>query len=142
MTRDQINIRCEKEMKRYLEDLDIDYSKYVRDLINKDRIEKRDPELIKNQIKNKKDEIKQLEDLLVSPHPMMNQVMELLGKHAKGFKENAGHRTVEQRHRFIKDMILPEIKKYGFNKTVDEIEQLLLSFPDEHNGNNVGEVSG
>jgi len=110
------------------------YSEYIRGLIEKDILEQRTPDFIKNQIKNKKEEIKRLEDLLVAPHPMMGQINEILAKQAKSYKENASHRTVEQRYRFIKNMILPEIKKFGFNKSVEEIDQLLLNFPDDNNG--------
>lgn len=136
MSRDQFNIRCERELKRLLEDLGVQYSGYVRDLIIKDQIEKHNPEIIKLQIKNKKDEIQHLETLLTSPHPFTGKVNEFLSKQAPAYKKNAQFRNTEQRIKFIKDRILPELKKFGFNKTPEEIDEVLLNFPDENNGGN------
>lgn len=107
------------------------YSEYIRELIYKDLLEKRDPEIIKTQIKEHKDKIKKLEDLLKSPHPMMKKAMDLLSKHAKRFKELAPHRTQEQKHNYIENVLMPNLSKFGFNKSVEEIEEILLKFPED-----------
>jgi hypothetical protein len=107
------------------------YSQYLRDLIEKDIMEKRNPVFIKNVINQKKEEIKHLEELLSAPHPMVQKAMDLLSKHAKNFKEHAPNRTIEQRHRFIENVLLPDLNKFGLNKTVAEIDSILLNFPDE-----------
>lgn len=132
--------RVNRAMKKFFLDLgEENSSEYIRSLIEKDIMEKCNPDFIKNQIKHKKEEIQKLEELLAAPHPLSNKINELLMKHAKTYKANAMVRTPDQRYRFIKEQILPEIKKFGFNKSVEEIDQLLLNFPDEHNGNNGGD---
>ena len=123
-------------MKRYLEDLDTDYSKYVRDLIYADRLKKYDPEHIKKLIAEKQSEIKQLQEFLSAPRVMMDQINALLGKHALGYKRNAEVRTEAQRHQFIKNMLLPDLKKYGCTQSIAEIDQILLNYPDDNNGGN------
>lgn len=128
--------RVNREMKKFFLDLgEKTSSEYLRTLVEKDILEKCNPEFIKNQIKQKKEEIKHLEELLSAPRVMTDKINDFLKKHAKGFKENAQHRTVEQRHRFIRDVILPEFKKFGYSKSVEEIDEILLNYPDNNGGN-------
>lgn len=134
MPRDQFNIRCDRELKRLLEDLGEEYSPYVRDLIIKDQIAKHNPEIIKLEIKNKKEEIQQLENKLKSPHVFSGKANQILAKFAPGFKLQAPNRSDFHNIQFIKNKILPELKKFGFIKTPEEIKEILLNFPDENNG--------
>jgi predicted metal-dependent phosphotriesterase family hydrolase len=131
-------IRVNRTMKKFFLDLgEENTSEYIRSLVEKDILEKCDPDFIKNQIKTKKEEIQHLEELLSAPHPLMGKANDFFAKHAKSYKANALVRTPEQRYRFIKDVILPEIKKYGVNKSVEEIDQILMNYPDEHNGGDI-----
>lgn len=124
-------IRITRSIKKYFLDLgEKNISEYIRNLIETDLIKRRDADFIKNQIKQKKQEIKELEDLLISPHPMMEQINLFFKEQASSYKKNAPHRTTEQKHRFIKDVILPKLKKYGYKASIEEIDQILVNFPD------------
>lgn len=124
----RIEVRCDKEMKRYLEDLDIDSSKYVRDLITKDRIEKGDPNVVDPKIEWHKKEIKKLEDIKKTKVAFEKEAHEFLEYHSKNYKINATHRTEVQRIKFIEKAIMPTLKKYGYNRTPEEIDDLLLNW--------------
>ena len=133
-------IRVNRTMKKFFLDIGEETSSaYIRSLIEKDILEKRNPDFIKNQIKQKKEEIQHLEELLSAPHPLMDKAKKILEKQAKSYKQQAPNRTIEQRYQFIKLTIMPELKKFGVIKTVEEIDELLLSFPDDNNGDNGGE---
>lgn len=130
MPRDQINIRCDKEMKRYLEDLNIDYSKYIRDLVDKDRLEKRDPEFIKQKRMELKQELEKLDELEKSKIVNEDKIRELLAYHAPAFKQNAQVRTEGQRIHFLENSIMKDLKKLGSKNTPEEIDKILLNWPD------------
>jgi len=71
LSRDQINIRCEHEMKMYLMNLG-DYSKYVRDLIEKDWLTKRDPVYLKQKETELKEKLKEIQELQKTPQILSN----------------------------------------------------------------------
>ena len=125
----QVLFRCDKEMKIFLINLG-DYSIYIRDLINKDRLEKLDPKFISQKKAELKAEIKKLEDLEKTKNVDQNQIHELLSYHAPSFKQNAPFRTDAQRIKFIEKGILPELKRHGSKSTAKEIDEILLNWPE------------
>lgn len=129
MPRDQINIRCGHEMKMYLLDMD-NYSDYIRDLVDRDRLDRLDHNLINNKIREHEAEIKQLRALKGSKKVNEDKIHELLAYHAPRYKLQAPNRTEGERFRFIENSILKDLKKAGSTATLHEIDELLINWSD------------
>lgn len=82
-------------------------------------------------------EIKELENRIVrlkekkKPKVNENKIQELLAYHAPNYKLNAPMRTEGQRIRFIKQALLPQLKKAGSTSTPEEIDQILIDWPED-----------
>jgi DNA integrity scanning protein DisA with diadenylate cyclase activity len=126
----RIEIRMDKDMRRYLLDLEQDASKYIRTLVDKDRLEKRDPEFIKQKRMELKQELEKLDELEKSKIVNEDKIRELLAYHAPAFKQNAQVRTEGQRIRFLENSIMKDLKKLGSKNTPEEIDKILLNWPD------------
>ena len=127
----RMEFRCDKEMELYLRELNIgERSLYIRDLINKDRLDRLDPKIIDNKIREHEAEIKQLKALKGTKKVNENKIQELLNYHAPNYKQNAMVRTEGQRIRFIKQAIMPQLKKAGSTATAEEIDDILINWPE------------
>lgn len=126
-------IRMDKEMKMFLLSQD-DQSKYVRDLINKDRIKAGDPTFIDTKIKDLKKEIEKLLDLKKDSKKLSQSneksIHEFLEYHSTNYKQNATHRTEDQRLKFIEKAILPTLEKHGSTQTAKQIDDVLINWPE------------
>ena len=116
----------------YLHGID-DCSKYLRELITRDRISNLDPSYIASKINKLNNEIKQLNELKASNFIDINniEINKLLKYHAPNYKRNATSRTEDNRHFFIKKAIMPGLKKLGFKGSPQEIDELLLNYPED-----------
>jgi len=113
-------------MKLFLIGLDGDHSPYIRDLINKDRIETGDPKLIDQEIQKYTQKIEDLKEKKKLSSFDALKVEEIIKKHAPAYKENASSRSEFQRFQFIERSIMPELKKCGYKGKPDQIDELLL----------------
>jgi len=129
MSRDQINIRCGHEMKMYLLNMD-NYSNYVRELVDRDRLDRLDSTLINNKIKEHQEAIKELQGLKKTKSVDQDKIQELLAYHAPAFKQNAMVRSETQRIRFIEKAIMPGLKKLGYKGSPQEIDEILINWPE------------
>lgn len=105
-------------------------TEYLNNLIDKDRLDRLDSIFIDNKIKEHQGAIKELQDLKKVKPVNEDKIHELLGYHAPAFKQNAMTRTESQRYHFIEKMILPDLKKLGSKNKVEEIDKILLNWPD------------
>ena len=106
------------------------YSLYINNLIDKDRLDRLDHKIIDHKIREHEAEIKQLKALKGSKKVNEDKIHELLACHAPNYKQNAPMRTEGQRFRFIEKSILPQMKKAGSKATPHEIDELLINWPD------------
>lgn len=100
-------------MKIYLMDMD-NHSQYIRDLIDKDRIEKGDPKIIKAKIEEYNQAIKELENRVKIDHERNAKIQECLTVWYHTFVSQ--DRLMYERHfnlTWISDKVLPELKKLG-----------------------------
>ena len=124
-----IHLRVSMEEKLYLDSLE-NQSLYIRDLINKDRLDRLDNTFIDNKIKEHQESIKELQSLKKVKTSNEKDIHELLAYHAPAFKQNAVARSQAQRIRFIDKMILPDLKKLGSKISIQQIDELLLNWPE------------
>lgn len=115
---------------QYLGSLE-NHSLYIRNLIQKDRLERIDHNFIVQKKAELNAEIKKLDELLKVKNVDQGKIPEILSYHAPSFKQNSATRSEIQRIRFIEKMIQPQLKKYGSKSTAAEIDQLLLNWPEE-----------
>lgn len=127
----RIDFRCTLELKMYLIGIDHDHSLYIRDLINKDRIEKGDPKLIDIEIKKYNEKIQDLRNKKNNKTINQDKITEILNKHADNYKQNASQRSETQRITFIARSILPSLRKLGWKGEPREIDEILLNWPEE-----------
>jgi len=106
------------------------YSQYVRDLINKDRLDRLDHNVINNNIREHEAQIKHLKALKGSKKVNEDKIQELLAYHAPNYKINAQVRTESQRIRFLENSILKDLKKAGSTATAAEIDEILINWPE------------
>lgn len=116
-------------MKLYILSID-NYSQYLRDLVDNDRTLKRDPEIIRRKIEEHQQIIRDLKELKKAKPLDQNKINDLLKYHAPNYKNNAVTRTELQRHKFIEKAILPELKKLGFTGSPNDLDEILLNYPD------------
>lgn len=128
MSRDQINIRCDREMKIFLLNIG-DYSQYIRNLINNDRLARSDPKFINSKIEEHKQEIQRLQDLKKQKSFDRDKINELFIHHAPNYKRNAATRSDTQRCDWIERVLKPQLKKLGFKGSIEEIDEILLNWP-------------
>ena len=102
----------------------------MRDLINKDRLDRLDHKIIDHKIKEHEAQIKHLKALKGSKKVNEDKIHELLAYHAPNYKLNAPMRTESQRFRFIEKSIRPQLKKAGSTATPHEIDELLINWPE------------
>lgn len=127
----RMEFRCDKEMRQYLLGLNEDQSKYIRDLINQDRLKKADPKIIDQKIEEHKQEIQKLQNIKKIKPDYDKKIQEFLTFHAPNYKLNAPHRREAQRVQFIEKAIMPNLKKWGYTGTVQDIDNLLLNWPEQ-----------
>lgn len=113
-------------MKMYLIGMDQDHSHYIRDLIDRDRLDRLDSTIINNKIKEHQKAIKDLQGLKKEKTQDDVRIKELLEYHAPNYKRNAERRLESQRIHFIEKAIMPQLRKYGFKGSPEEIDKLLL----------------
>lgn len=82
---------------------------------------------IDSKIKELQSQIKRLEEIKNNNGKKLDKIQELLEYHAPGYQQNAPFRSDNQRYIFLKKMVIPELKKYGCTKSVEEIDQILLN---------------
>lgn len=128
MKEKEIHLRVTMDQWRYLAEME-NQSLYIRDLINKDRLDRLDHNIIDHKIKEHEAEIKQLKALKGSKKVNDGKIHELLNYHAPNYKLNAPMRTEGQRFRFIEKSILPQMKRAGSKATPHEIDELLINWP-------------
>lgn len=126
----RIDFRCNMEMKMYLISIDQDHSLYIRDLINKHRIESGDPKLIDQEIQKHTKIIQELRDKKKSKPINQDKIKDLLQHHAPNYKKNASDRSDSQRIKFIEMSIMPGLKKLGWKGKPIEIDEILLNWPE------------
>ena len=86
--------------------------------------------IIDHKIREHEAEIKQLKALKGSKRVNEDKIRELLAYHAPSYKLQAPHRTEGERIRFIKNSIFKDLKKVGSTSTPEEIDELLINWPD------------
>ncbi len=118
-------------MKLYLIGLDKDHSTYIRELINQDRLKNCDTNFINNKISKYRNEIKKLEDLKKQGSINQEKINKILNFHAKHYQENALRRTENQKYNFLKKTIMPQIKRFGYKGTIEELDQVLLNWSEK-----------
>lgn len=129
MPRDQINFRCDLEMKLYLIQMG-DYSKYIRDLINNDRLDNRDTKFINKQIIEYEQKIKELKELKKKPIVDQNKINECLTYWNRVFK-NYLFKTKDELKKEIEKKVMPNLKKLHYSGSSDEVAELFLNWPKE-----------
>ena len=116
---------------KYLGELP-DKTKYITNLIDKDRLDRLDSTFIKKRREELKEEIKKLDDLEKNKKILdKKNIHDFLKKRVKHFKEVSPRSSKEDRIRFIDKTMMPELRKYGFNETPEYVEKLLLDWPEE-----------
>lgn len=114
------------------------YSEYLRDLVTQDRIKKMDPAYWDAQIKSFEQKIQEFKDnkkqSLKAETINQKEINKILEWHVVQYQKNAISRSEEQRIRFCKNTILKQITPFGYRGTPEEIDDLLLNWP-----NNGGE---
>lgn len=118
-------------MKIYLTNME-NPSAYIRDLVDRDRLDRLDSTLINNKIKEHQEAIKELQDLKKVKPGKEKEIHDFLTYHAPAFKQNATVRSETQRIRFIEKAIMPDLKKLGYKGSPQEIDELLLNWPEEN----------
>ena len=113
MTRDQINFRCDQDLKIYLIRMG-DYSIYIRDLIAADRARRRDKSYLdarRRELKKQLDELDHEEKIIIEA-PVRGK--EVLIRWMKNFND-AKMADSDQNAAFswIRYRVLPELKKVG-----------------------------
>ena len=106
------------------------YTQYLIELIDRDRLDRLDSTLINNKIKEHQEAIKELQSLKKTKSVDQAKIHELLAYHAPAFKQNAMVRSETQRIRFIEKAILPGLKKLGFKGSPSEIDDILINWPE------------
>lgn len=87
------------------------HSKYVRDLVNQDRLAKGDPQYIKLRRQELKDQIKALDETVRAKTEIPDQAIEVLNKWFTSYKSN--NRPGIEDHfnlTWIKDQVIPDLK--------------------------------
>lgn len=113
MTRDQINFRCDQDLKIYLIRMG-DYSIYIRDLINADRARRRDKSYLdarRRELKKQLDELDH-EEKIIAEAPVRGK--EVLVRWMKNFIDSKMNDSDENAAlSWIRYRVLPELKKVG-----------------------------
>lgn len=116
MTRDQINFRCDQDMKIYLIKMG-DYSGYIRNLIDADRARLRDKSYIDSRRRELKKQLEELdrEEKVITEAPIRGR--EVLQRWMKIFKEDprssAGSWDESAALMWVRTRVLPDLKKAG-----------------------------
>ena len=119
-------------MKMFLIGMDQDHSQYLRELVDRDRLDRLDKSYINSKRAELKAELKKLEDLEKSKHIDQSKIHELLKFHSTNYRRNAEEgRSEVHRIGFIEKQIMPKIKKLGYQGSPHEVDQLLLNWPEE-----------
>jgi len=126
----EVHLRVTMEEWQYLGALD-NHSLYIRDLIIKDRLDRLDHKIIDIKILEHKQAIKHLEELKKSKVSHEKEIKELLEYHSTNYKQNADVRSEYQRIRFIEKSIMPNLKKLGYKGSPQDIDELLLKWPED-----------
>ena len=113
-------------MKLYLDTLD-DQSKYIRDLIDRDRLEKRDPVYLKQRKAELKAELKKLEDLEKIKPIEQEKINDCL-KHWHEVFEFQTYKDKEEFTKTIEKRVLPIIKKFGYTGSSKDLCELFLNW--------------
>ena len=92
-----------------------DKSCYIRDLINKDRLDRLDPVFIKKRREELREEIKKLDELQKSHKENSDQVREILETGLSMYKVRNAEVLVgpSQNRLWIRGHVLPKLKKAG-----------------------------
>jgi len=99
----------------YLHQLDDQYSQYITDLIDEDRLARLDPIYIKKRREELQEEIKKLDHNLKSSKENTDQVREILEYGLKGYINRNSEVLIgaSQNRLWIRASVLPELKKAG-----------------------------
>lgn len=130
MSRTQINIRCDPEMYKYLVTSFDDYSSYIRDLINNDRLKKADPVFIAQKEKELKAELQKLQDLKKIKPVQDDKIQDCL-KYWHDVTKNQVFRDDQAIIKFCEKRILPNLRKLGYQGSVEDIADTLLNWPED-----------
>ena len=110
----RINFRVSMEMQLYLMEMG-DYSQYLRDLIDKDRIARRDPKMVEARIHEAEKLIRDLRQVQTKAKDQATDI-DILHKYNKiGKDQGIFEGDVENIHRWIRAHVIPELKKAGYN---------------------------
>jgi hypothetical protein len=124
----RIDVRVDKEMRRYLLDLDQDASKYIRDLIDQDRLSKADPEYIKLKRQELRDQIKALDELEETSKEDPEKVKEILNIAYEHYQTAINDPLIRGTDfkLYLRSNILPKLKAANCNRfDVDTLLKML-----------------
>ena len=111
-------------MKMYLMDMG-DYSSYIRDLINKDRLDRLDKSYINSKRAELKAELKKLEDLEKTKRINQDKINECL-KYWNDVFKNKTFLDDKELERSIEKRVLPNLKKLGYTGSASDVSKLFL----------------
>jgi len=115
---------------KYLGELP-DKTDYITKLIDRDRLDRLDTIVINNKIKEHQEAIKDLQGLKKTKTVDQDKIHELLQYHAPKYKLQAPNRLESERIRFLEKAIMPNLKRLGFKGSPQEIDELLINWPED-----------
>lgn len=118
----------DEEMYFYLQRKE-NYSEYVRDLVNRDRLDSLDSVYIKKRKEELREEIKKLDGLMKSTKNNSDQVREILESGLKGYNKRNSEVLVgpSQNRLWIRSSVLPHLKKAGSRLSEYEVLKMFES---------------
>lgn len=123
----QINFRTTQEKFMFLHEFE-NYTEFLNNLIDDHLIKINDKKYIDSKIIYYEQEIKKLKDQKKLKNVDQSKINELLSYHAPNYKKNAPFRSESQRFKFLEKAVRPQLKKYGYTGSMEELDNLLLKW--------------
>jgi len=128
-----IIIRVPKEM--YFELIKRDnYSEWARTAFETKFEKENNGSFLDHKIKQHQEEIQRLKELKKQPSIKTEEINKILESYAPSYQQQAMTRSENQRLNFVNRTILPEIKRFGFKGSPQEIDDILINWPTSGGG--------
>lgn len=128
-------LRCDEDTKIHLMKMGIGKaSRYVRDLITKDRFEQMDEKILDQREQELKDELKEIADLRKTSKESLKknkeQIHECIQYWHNLFKDRMFKDAIDM-EKAVERRVMPNLKKLGYPGTAQDITKLFLEWPEE-----------
>lgn len=106
-------------------------AQYLHDLIDRDRLDRLDSTFIDSKIEYHNNKVKEWKEKKKAKSINQEEIDKIFDFHAKRYQDQATVRSEKQCFDFLKRTVIPEIKRFGWKGTPEELDKILIDWKRE-----------